>query len=100
MEHQLDMAPDSTSTHRDVTQSLNRSHGSFELAFAPVLMALGGLWLDRTLGTVPVFTLVLALVGTAGVFAKMYFAYRYEMSKLDAQGAWAGHRGNDTGEAS
>ena len=32
----------------ELTRSLHRSAGSFELVFAPVIMALVGLWLDRT----------------------------------------------------
>jgi len=33
----------------ELTRSLHRSAGSFELVFAPVIMALIGLWLDRML---------------------------------------------------
>jgi hypothetical protein len=83
--------PDHTSTTQDATRSLNRSHGSFELAFAPVLLALGGLWLDRTLDTVPVFTLIGALVGVLGAFTKVYYSYKHSMAALDEQGAWVGH---------
>ena len=75
----------------EVARSLNRSHGSFELAFAPMLLALGGLWLDRTLDTVPVFTLVFALVGVLGVGTKIYYAYKNSMAELHEQGPWAGH---------
>ncbi|MDQ2679333.1 MAG: AtpZ/AtpI family protein [Actinomycetota bacterium] len=83
--------PDHTSTTQDATRSLNRSHGSFELAFAPVILALLGLWLDKTIGTVPVFTLVLALVGVLGAFTKVYYSYKHSMAALDQQGAWVGH---------
>ncbi len=83
------MASDLRTTHQDATRSLNRSHGSFEIAFAPMLLALAGLWLDRTLGTVPVATIVLAFVGVAGTTAKLYYSYRHTMSELDAEGAWA-----------
>lgn len=89
------MPPELSTTQRDVTQSLHRSHGSFELAFAPLLMALGGLWIDRQLDLVPVFTLVLALLGVLGVFAKIYYSYRYTMAQLDAKGAWSTHAGED-----
>lgn len=75
----------------EVARSLNRSHGSFELAFAPMLLALLGLWLDRTLGTVPLFTLVLALVGVLGVGTKLYYSYKNSMAALHEQGPWAGH---------
>lgn len=69
---------------------MHRSHGSFELAFAPVVMALLGLWLDRTIGTVPVFTLVLALAGVLGAFAKVYYQYKSEMADLEQRAAWSG----------
>ena len=58
-------------------------------------MALGGLWLDRTLDTVPVFTLVLAALGIAGAFAKVYFSYRNAMSQLDADAPWVGHASSE-----
>ena len=51
-----------TDQQPELTRSLHRSHGSFELALAPVLMALIGLWLDKTFQTLPVFTIVLAVV--------------------------------------
>ncbi len=82
---------DHTSTKQEATRSLNRSHGSFELAFAPVIMALLGLWLDKTIDTVPVFTLVFALVGVLGAFAKVFYSYKHSMALLDEQGAWVGH---------
>jgi hypothetical protein len=79
----------------EVTRSLHRSHGSFELALAPAIMALLGLWLDRTIGTVPLFTLLLALLGIAGAFAKIYFRYRNEMAELGQTGAWVGHASSE-----
>ena len=83
--------PDHAQTKQDATRSLNRSHGSFELAFGPVIMALLGLWLDRTIGTVPVFTLLFALVGVLGAFTKVYYSYKHSMAALDQEGAWVGH---------
>ena len=71
------------STAREMTRSLHRSHGSFELALAPAILALLGLWLDRTIGTVPLFTLLFAAVGIAGSFAKIYYQYRNSMAELE-----------------
>jgi MFS family permease len=51
-----------TDQQQELTRSLHRSHGSYELALAPVLMALIGLWLDKTFDTLPIFTIVLAVV--------------------------------------
>ena len=42
-----------------------------------LLSLLGGLWLDKTFGTRPLFTLLLLLAGTPiSVIAKLYFARR------------------------
>jgi F0F1-type ATP synthase assembly protein I len=79
------------SVAEEATRSLHRSHGSFELALAPAIMALLGLWLDRTIGTVPLFTLLFALVGIAGSSIKIYFQYRNSMAQLNEHGPWVGH---------
>jgi F0F1-type ATP synthase assembly protein I len=86
-----DTSPQQRSASEEATRSLNRSHGSFELALAPVIMALLGLWLDRTIGTVPVFTLVFALVGVLGSSIKVYYGYKTSMAQLDAAAPWVGH---------
>jgi F0F1-type ATP synthase assembly protein I len=80
-----------TSSAGEATRLLNRSHGSFELALAPALMAAFGFWLDRAIDTVPVFTLVLAVLGIAGAAAKLYYQYRYNMAEAERDGAWVGH---------
>jgi hypothetical protein len=83
--------PDFTTTTHETTRQLNRSHGSFELAFAPLILGLLGLWLDRTVGTVPLFLVSFTLLGFAGVGTKIYFTYRYEMAQHEADVAWKGH---------
>lgn len=70
------------SEQTEMTRSLHRSSGSYEIAFAPVLLALLGLWIDRTAGTVPVFTITLALLGVAGGGFRTYYAYRHSMQQL------------------
>jgi F0F1-type ATP synthase assembly protein I len=83
--------PDFRTTSHETTRQLNRSHGSFELALAPVILGLLGLWLDRTLGTVPVFLVTFTVLGFAGAGVKIYFTYRYEMAQHQADTAWKGH---------
>ena len=83
--------PDFSTTTHETTRQLNRSHGSFELALAPVILGLLGLWLDRTLGTVPVFLIAFTVIGFAGAGVKIYFTYRYEMAQHEADVAWKGH---------
>ncbi len=68
---------------------MHRTTGGFELVFSPLLLALVGFGLDRLLGTLPVFTIVFAVVGLTGAVAKMYFTYRYEMEQHEANGPWA-----------
>jgi F0F1-type ATP synthase assembly protein I len=71
----------------ELTRSLNRSAGSFELVFAPVIMALVGLWIDRTFGTMPVFTVGLAVFGAIGAGVTQYFSYHRQLEALAEQGA-------------
>ncbi len=73
----------------ELTRSLHRSAGSYELAFAPVLMALIGLWIDRTAGTVPVFTILLAVLGALGAGVKLYYQYDRSMQRLAEEGTLA-----------
>ncbi|MFZ4670260.1 MAG: AtpZ/AtpI family protein [Microthrixaceae bacterium] len=67
----------------ELTQSLHRSSGSFELAFAPVIMALLGLWLDRTFGTTPLFVVLLAVIGVVGAGISVFYSYRHQMASLE-----------------
>jgi len=71
----------------ELTRSLNRSAGSFELVFAPVIMALVGLWIDRTFGTTPMFTVGLAVFGAIGAGVTQYFSYQRQLKVLAEQGA-------------
>lgn len=66
---------------------MNRSTGGFELAFSGVIFCLLGLWIDRQLGTVPLFTLVLAALGFIGAVANIYYRYKREIERLDAETA-------------
>lgn len=77
-----------TDRQQELTRSLHRSHGSFELALAPVLMALIGLWLDKTFHTVPVLTIVLAVVGVLGSTVKVLYVYKAQMAAEAADAPW------------
>lgn len=76
----------------ELTRSLRRTTGSFELALAPVLMALIGIWLDRTLGTLPLFTVGLAVMGIAGAAVSIYYSYDRQMRRLQEDGPWTARR--------
>jgi len=67
----------------------HRSSASFELAFAPVILALLGLWLDRTLDTTPLFVVSFAVLGVLGVGVKIYYQYRHQMEALRESAPWS-----------
>lgn len=52
---------------------------ALEITVTPFLFGLGGYFLDGRLGTAPVLTLVLGILGLVGVFVKLWYAYEFEM---------------------
>ncbi|MGQ0744834.1 MAG: AtpZ/AtpI family protein [Acidimicrobiales bacterium] len=62
---------------------------AFELAVTPVLLAGGGYLLDRWLGLFPVVTIIFFLVGSAGLFARLWYGHEARMQALDAEAPWA-----------
>lgn len=73
----------------ELTKGFRRSSGSFELVMSPLLLALIGYGLDRWFGTLPVLTVVFAVVGFAGAAVKLYYSYKYEMERHEAEASWA-----------
>ena len=76
------------SQRRELSEQMHRTTGGFELVFSPLLLALVGYGLDRLLGTLPVFTIIFAVVGLVGAVVKLYFTYRYEMEQHESSGPW------------
>ena len=70
---------------------MHKSTGSYELVFSPLLLALIGYGLDRWLGTLPVLTIIFAVVGLVGACIKIYFGYMAEMDEHDKDAPWAKH---------
>ena len=77
------------SQRREITEQMNRSAGGYELVLSPLILALIGFGIDKLFGTVPVFTVLFAVLGLIGVVVKIYFNYRTEMQEHDAAGPWA-----------
>lgn len=77
------------SQRRELTQQMHRTTGGYELALSPVLLALVGFGLDKILGTLPVLTIVFAVLGLVGAVTKIYYQYRSEMEQHEASGPWA-----------
>jgi F0F1-type ATP synthase assembly protein I len=53
-----------------------------------LILALIGFGIDKLFGTVPVFTVLFAVLGLVGVVVKLYIDYRTEMEQHDAAGPW------------
>ena len=62
---------------------------AIELVATPLLFAVGGWYLDRWLGTRPLFTLTLFLLVVVGMAARMYYAYKAEMQRHEEAAVWA-----------
>jgi len=74
---------------RDVPQ-LNKGNGSFELVMSPLLLALIGLWLDRSVThTTPWMTVGFAVLGLVGSVIKIYYGYKAKMAELAESSPWS-----------
>lgn len=73
----------------DFQKGMHRSTGSYELVVSPLLLALIGLWIDRTVDTTPLFTVAFAVVGLVGACIKIYYGYMAEMDAHEAGKPWA-----------
>ncbi len=64
-----------------------QTSGGYELVFSGVIFALVGLWLDRRFGTVPWFTIGLAVTGFIGALANVYYRYDQDMARHESEAA-------------
>lgn len=56
-----------------------------ELALTLAVFLVGGILLDAWLGTAPLFTIVLLVLGAVGSFTQMRYAYEQRMLRLEAE---------------
>ena len=70
---------------------------SYEFVVSPVVLALLGLWLDRTIGTTPVFCVIGAVLGLVGATISIYYGYRNRMAELAEKAPWSGMQPKDKG---
>jgi F0F1-type ATP synthase assembly protein I len=66
----------------ELTEGLMRSAGSYELVLSGVLFALGGLLLDRWLGTTPFLVCLGAVLGFTGATVSLYYRYRAQIAEV------------------
>lgn len=77
------MSVEKSSLGRDMGQS----SGGYEMVLSGVLFALAGVWIDRRLGTTPLFIIVLSILGFTGAVLNIYYRYKREIERLDAETA-------------
>ena len=76
-----------TTERSRLTKHVNSSTGSYELALSAVVLGLLGLWLDTRLGTTPLLTVALTVLGFVGAGLSLYYRYRAEISRINAETA-------------
>ena len=59
-----------------------------ELVGTVLILVLIGLWIDSRLGTKPLFTVVLGLLGIIGQGVVAYYRYRAEMATHEEEKPW------------
>jgi hypothetical protein len=65
---------------------------AFEFAATPAIFGLLGYVLDRAVGTLPVFTIILAVLCIVGMFLKTWYAYEADMQAQEARAPWGTQR--------
>jgi len=76
------------SQRRELTKEMSRTTGGYELVFSPLLLALVGFGLDKLLGTLPLLTIVFAVLGLVGAVTKVVYTYNSEMEQHEKSGPW------------
>ena len=71
-------------SQRDLHAAFWRSSGGFDLVLGPVIMSLGGLLLDRWLGTTPILMIVFLILGAVGASIKIYYDWKHGMELAEA----------------
>jgi F0F1-type ATP synthase assembly protein I len=69
---------------------------AFEFAVTPAIFGVIGYFIDRAIGTVPVFTIILALLCIVGIFVKTWYVYDAEMKAHEEASPWASRRRSST----
>jgi F0F1-type ATP synthase assembly protein I len=80
---------DRRDTYNGFGEALSRA---VELVVTPLIFGLLGYALDRGLGTVPVFAVVLSLFALCGMGVRVWFSYDHAMRAHEAAGPWAKHK--------
>jgi len=79
--HDTNAAPNSE-RNQLVHDALWRGSGGSEIAVVPVIFGAAGWLLDGAVGTRPIFTVLLAVLGLAAAFYNIYFSYTRRMAEV------------------
>jgi len=71
-------------TKKRVNTEDSLGHG-MDAVIMLALFLLGGYGLDRLFGTMPIFMIVMTLLGSVGLFYKFKYSYDARMDELDSQ---------------
>lgn len=77
---------DRRDTYNGFGEGLSRA---FEIAVTPAIFFMFGYALDRYIGTVPIFSIVLLLAAFIGMFIRLWYAYDAKMNELESSGPWS-----------
>lgn len=56
-----------------------------EIAGTTLISLLLGWWIDRSVGTTPLFIIVFVLLAVVAQFVKLYYVYNAQMARLEAE---------------
>ena len=62
-----------------------RGHGGWEIAFTPAILGFFGFALDQWIGTIPLFTIIGAVLGLFGSVTNQYYRYTASMERATAE---------------
>ena len=64
---------------------MSASSGSYELVLSAAILGLFGLWLDRKVGTTPLFIIVFSVLGFFGAVASVFYRYKHQIAQIQAE---------------
>jgi F0F1-type ATP synthase assembly protein I len=69
---------------------------AFEFAVTPAIFGVIGYFIDRAIGTVPLFTIILSLLCVVGIFLKTWYVYDAAMKAHEEESPWASRQRSST----
>ena len=66
---------------------MTETSGSYELVLGSVIFGLIGLFIDRRIGTTPLFLLLFTVAGMAGASISIYYRYKHRIAQIQAETA-------------